>query len=188
MPELARNAPAIPEIDTERLTLRGHRVEDLADCLAMWTDPGVTRYITGRPSTREEVWGRLVRYVGHWALLGFGCWVVREKATGRFVGEVGFSNYERELKPPFGDAPEAGWVLAPAAMGKGYATEALGAAIAWVGAHFGPVRTVCMISPDNAHSLRVAEKCGYREFARTEYHGSATILFERMPREDPRSP
>jgi RimJ/RimL family protein N-acetyltransferase len=185
MPALVSRAPAIPEIDTERLTLRGHRVEELEECYAMWADPGVTRYITGRPSTREEVWGRLVRYVGHWALLGFGCWVVREKATGRFVGEIGFANYERDLKPPFGDAPEAGWVLTPSAHGKGYATEALKASIAWLEAQLGKVRTVCMISPENAASIRVAEKCGYREYARTEYHGNATILFERPQSRSP---
>ena len=62
----------VPELETPRLSLRGHRVEDLEDCAAMWGDPQVTRHIGGRPSTKEEVWSRLVRYVGHWALLGFG--------------------------------------------------------------------------------------------------------------------
>ena len=43
----------IPSIETERLRLRGHRVEDFAACTAMWGDPVVTRYIGGRAFTAE---------------------------------------------------------------------------------------------------------------------------------------
>ncbi|HEY8041563.1 MAG TPA: GNAT family N-acetyltransferase, partial [Polyangiaceae bacterium] len=75
----------IATLDTGRLTLRGHGRDDLDDCAALWADPVVTRHIGGRPFTREEAWAKLLRYVGHWDLLGFGYWVVRERATGRFV-------------------------------------------------------------------------------------------------------
>src|SRR5262245_45329356 len=44
---------AVPVLDTERLTLTGHRVEDLDDCVALWSDPQVTRHIGGKPSSRE---------------------------------------------------------------------------------------------------------------------------------------
>jgi RimJ/RimL family protein N-acetyltransferase len=175
----APSAPAIPALETDRLTLRGHTLDDFSECVAMWADPEVTRYIGGRPSAEDEVWTRLHRYVGHWVLLGFGYWVVREKQTGRFVGEVGFADFKRAVEPSFGGAPEIGWVLSPWAHGKGFATEAVRAAIAWGDAHFGRVRTVCMISPENVPSIRVAEKCGYKEFARTIFKGDDTLLFER---------
>lgn len=171
--------PAVPVLTTDRLTLRGHDASDFADCMTLWTDPEVTRYISGQPSTEEEVWARLLRIVGHWALMGFGYWMVREKATDRFVGAVGFIEGRRDLVPSIVGAPELGWVLTPAAHGKGFATEAVRAALAWGEAHFGSARTVCMIDPQNLPSLRVAEKVGYREFARTTYKGEATILFER---------
>jgi RimJ/RimL family protein N-acetyltransferase len=169
----------IPVIETDRLILRGHRVDDFADCLALWTDPEVTRFIGGRPSTQEEVWSRLLRYVGHWALLGFGYWVISEKETDRFMGEVGFANFRRVIEPSLDGMPEIGWALAPHSHGKGYATEAARAAIAWGEAHFGPVRTACIIAPENGPSIRVAEKCGYREFQRTTYKDQLTILFVR---------
>lgn len=168
---------AIPALDTARLELRGHRREDFAECIALWTDPLVTRFITGRPSTEEEVWARLLRYVGHWAVLGFGYWVVREKGTGRFVGEVGLADFKRAVEPPFNGAPEAGWILAPWAHGRGFATEAVRAVLAWGSANLGLGRTVCMIDPTNLPSIAVAQKCGYREFARTTYKGESTILF-----------
>jgi RimJ/RimL family protein N-acetyltransferase len=166
-------------LETERMILRGHELADFDDCVALWGDPIVTRFIGGKPSTREETWSRLLRNRGHWSLLGFGYWVVRERATGRFIGEVGFANLEREIEPSLRDAPEAGWVLAPWSHGKGFATEALRAALAWLDSERGARRTVCIIDPDNAASRRVAQKCGYRELARTVYKGSATIVHER---------
>lgn len=168
-----------PVIETARLILRGHRREDFEDCVGMWTDPGVTRFIGGKPSSREEVWSRLLRYVGHWQVMGFGYWIAHEKGTGRFVGEIGFADFKRELEPSFGDTPEMGWALNSGLHGQGYATEAVAGALAWADAHFAEPRTVCMIDPSNAPSLRVAEKVGFREFARAHYR-EPTILFERF--------
>jgi RimJ/RimL family protein N-acetyltransferase len=169
----------VPVLETERLVLRGHRVGDFDDCLALWTNPEVTRFIGGKPSTQEEVWSRLVRYVGHWALLGFGYWVVTEKESGRFMGEIGFADFRRVIEPSLDGVPEIGWVIAPHGHGKGYATEAARAVVAWGDGHFGPVRTACIIAPENGPSIRVAEKCGYREFQRTTYKGNPTIMFVR---------
>jgi RimJ/RimL family protein N-acetyltransferase len=171
---------AAPTLETERLLLRGHVPDDFPESAAMWSDPEVTRYIGGRPFTDEEIWSRLLRYAGHWTLLGYGYWLVREKTSGRFVGEVGFADMKRPLEPSFGGAPEIGWVLQPWSHGRGYALEAVRAILAWGDQHFGAARTVCLIHPDNARSIRLAEKCGYREYARTSYHGGPTVLFERL--------
>jgi RimJ/RimL family protein N-acetyltransferase len=169
----------VPILSTPRLTLRGHHVDDLADCAAMWADPRVTQHIGGRPFTREEVWSKVLRYVGHWALLGFGYWVVVEKASGRFAGEVGFADFHREMEPSLDGAPEAGWVLSPSSHGKGFATEALRAALGWLEASRSSKRSVCIIDPGNAASFRVADKCGFVEIARTTYKGGPTVLLER---------
>ena len=168
----------IPVIETERLRLRGHRAEDFRACAAMWGDPAVTRYIGGRPFTQEEVWARVLRYVGHWTLLDFGFWLIEEKATGNFVGEAGLAEFQREIEPAI-QAPEMGWVLVPKFHGKGYATEAVRAAAAWGDAHFGEGRTVCIIHPENEASKRVAERCGYREMPPATYRGQATLMYER---------
>jgi len=171
----------VPVLETERLKLRGHRVDDFVHCAAMWADPNVTRYIGGKPLTEEESWTRLLRYVGHWALLGFGYWVAEDKATGNFVGEIGFADYKRELEPSLKGVPEIGWVLASQAHARGYATEAVRAAVEWGDAHFQSARTACIIAPENLMSIRVAVKCGYREFGRATYKGHPTLLFVREP-------
>ena len=166
-----------PILETERLTLRGHRVTDLPDCYAMWSDPAVTRFI-GTPSTEQRTWFRLLNYAGHWTLMDFGYWVVEEKASRRFVGEVGFADFKRGLGPETNDVPELGWSLAKPFHGKGYATEAVRAAVAW-GAERLRSRTVCLIDPENVASVRVAEKCGFTAVKRISIDEHPTLLFER---------
>lgn len=179
MPLSFRPAVQVPVIETARLKLRGHRPDDFIPCAAMWADPTVTRPIGGKPFTEEESWSRLLRYVGHWAMLGFGYWVVEERATASFAGEIGFADYKRQLEPSLGDVPEIGWAFAVHAHGKGYATEAARAVIAWGDAHLGSSRTACIIHPNNLPSIRVAEKCGYQESLRTTYRGQPTTVFFR---------
>jgi RimJ/RimL family protein N-acetyltransferase len=169
----------IPTLQTPRLELRGHRATDLPRAAAMWADPTITRHTIGNSSSEHRTWMRTLAYLGHWQLMGFGYWANEEKATGHYVGELGFADFKRDLVPPLGGTPELGWVLAAHAHGQGYATEALKAAIDWGDAHLNWDRTVCLISPANAASLRVAEKCGYREILRTTKNGEAEILFER---------
>lgn len=169
---------AIPVIRTRRLTLRGHTLSDFDECAAMWADPLVTRHIGGRPSTAEEVWARLLRYAGLWALLGYGYWAVTETESGRYVGDVGLADFRREIVPPL-NAPEVGWALAPWAHGRGFATEAVSAALSWSDAHLAQPRTVCLIDPGNVASVRVAEKVGFRPSGRAVYKEHETLVFER---------
>ncbi|WMY11489.1 GNAT family N-acetyltransferase [Paraburkholderia phenoliruptrix] len=169
-------------LTSPRLTLRPHTRDDFPDSLAMWSDPEVARHIGGKPFTHEEVWARLLRYVGHWTLLGFGYWVVRETQTGRFVGEVGFADFQREIEPALTGTPEIGWALSPAMHGKGYAIEAVQAAVDWADEEWPGAQTACIIAPENEASLRVAHKAGYREQIRTTYKGQPTIMFRRPRR------
>jgi RimJ/RimL family protein N-acetyltransferase len=122
---------------------------------------------------------RMLRYAGLWSMLGYGHWVIEDRASSSFVGDVGFGDFHRELCPLIDGIPEAGWVLDPAFYGRGYATEALRAALAWADANIPAIRTACFIAPDNAASIRVAEKCGYTEGVEATYRGEATVLLTR---------
>jgi RimJ/RimL family protein N-acetyltransferase len=171
----------LPVLETERLLLRRHHLDDFPHSAAMWADPNVTRFIREKPFTREESWARFLRYIGHWKILGFGYWVVLDKATNQFSGEVGFANFRRNIEPSLEDTPEIGWALTPPVQGKGYATEAVRAVVAWGENHFGSARTACIIAPENLASIRVAQKCGYRELQHTTYMSHPTIMFVRDP-------
>ncbi|MEO8551412.1 MAG: GNAT family N-acetyltransferase [Kofleriaceae bacterium] len=165
-------------IETERLQLRRPTLADFEASAAMWADPEVTRFIGNKPQTREQSWARLLRYAGHWELLGYGFLFAYERTSQRFVGEVGIGNFERDIEPSLGPH-EAGWVLAAWAHGQGFATEALRAILAWFDARFPATPTRCIIDVANAASQKVAAKLGYRELDRRTYHDEPVIVFER---------
>lgn len=71
----------IPILETPRLILRPHKKEDLPRCVSMWTDPSVVRFTIGTASTEQRTWLRMLSYLGHWQLMGFGYWAVQEKSS-----------------------------------------------------------------------------------------------------------
>ena len=125
------------------------------------------------------IWGRLLRYAGHWPLMGYGYWAIEEKSFSRFIGEAGFADFKRDITPSLNGDPEIGWALTPAAHGKGYATEIVHRADRVGRCQSEIEATACLIHPDNSPSIYVAKKFGYSEFARTNYKGQPTILFRR---------
>ena len=165
-------------LTTDRLTLTPVAVGDMDDLIGLWADAEFTRHIMGRGLSEEEVWFRLLRDLGHWQAKDYGNWTIRESDTGAYVGSVGVLDYRREMTPAF-DAPELGWGVAPAFQGQGLAYEALQAALAWTDAYRLEPRTVCMISPDNTPSIKLAERVGYRAYAEANYKESRVTLFER---------
>jgi RimJ/RimL family protein N-acetyltransferase len=171
-------------LTTARLSLGPHAAADFPDMLAMWRDPVVVKYFGGVPSTAEECWTRLLRYAGLWSVLGFGYWRIRERATGRFIGEIGLAEFGRDITPSLAGWPEAGWVLAPWAHGQGFAREAAEAIFAWADGGLPVGRTVCLIDPDNAPSLALAAKLGFERFAEARYKGRDSVLLERFRRAD----
>lgn len=173
--------PSAPvRIETERLVLRILRADDFPEYAAVAADPETFRYSQRAGMTNDESWTRLLRHAGHWALLGHGLFGVEEKASGRFVGEAGLGDFRRGLGPEFDDAPEAAWTIARWAQGRGYATEAAAAAHRWMEVRFATTRSVCIIHVDNAASLSVARKLGYRAFAERGYRGYRALLLERL--------
>ena len=171
-----------PILTTERLILSPVAVSDFDDVLTLWRDPDFVGAIMDRgPMSEEEVWFRLLRDLGHWQVLGHGNWALRLKAGGAYVGSVGVLDYRRDCTPPI-DAPELGWGVGVAFQGQGLAREGLDAVLAWTDTALKAARTVCLISPGNAPSLRLAERVGYRPYAHTTYHGQPSILLERFAR------
>lgn len=150
--------PSAPVLETQRLILRGWRTDDFEPYAKLLADPGTARFITrnGRPCSRAQAWAETAFFIGHWQMLGFGMFVVEERATGAFAGRVG------ALRPETWPGLEIGWAIAPQAQGKGYATEAAAAAIDWAFESFDPERIVSIIHDRNAASRRVAEKLGER--------------------------
>ncbi len=175
-----RPLPEAPELLTERTRLRGHRVSDFDALARMWSNEDVVRYISGKPSTRQESWARLLRYVGHWHLLGFGYWAIEDRHTGEYLGELGFADFKREMTPSLDGVPEAGWLLAPEAQGQGIATEALAAVLRWADGNFVSDRIAAIVDPVHKRSIRLAERCGFTLQGAATVAGTRAVLMSRQ--------
>ncbi|HUL72080.1 MAG TPA: GNAT family N-acetyltransferase [Vicinamibacterales bacterium] len=148
--------------ETSRLLLRPPHASDLDAFVEIHEDPEVMRYLTpvGQLAGRTAGWRMLALLIGHWQLRGYGQWTVLEKGTRDVIGRVGLWN------PEGWPGLEVGWVIRRSRWGNGFATEAAREAIRFA---FDDVRAdhiISLIRPDNARSIRVAEKLG-ETFERT---------------------
>jgi RimJ/RimL family protein N-acetyltransferase len=166
--------PDGPVIETARLKLRRWREADVAPNTAMLSDPGTARYITadGKPITSELAgWRNAAIMSGHWALHGFGMFVVEEKSTGRFAGRVG------PWFPPSWPEFEVGWGIAAEFRGKGYAVEAARATIDWCFATFELDRIAHCIDRENTASQATARRLGAEKGPEIDLFGHVADLW-----------
>ena len=171
-----------PVLLTERLELWRPQASDHAGQLAMMSPPAVRQFLGGMEPTAHDVFARLLRNAGSWALYGYGVFILRERGRADIVGTCGVFRSWRGFGQGMDDVPEAGWIIAEPAWGKGYALEAMRAALAWFDATHGPQRAVCMIEEGHSASAAIATKLGFVEYARHAPEDErAVMLYERLP-------
>jgi RimJ/RimL family protein N-acetyltransferase len=141
------------ELETSRLRLRLPLASDFDRYAELLGNEEAARYIGGHQS-RAAAWRRFLQMPGAWAVQGFGMFSVEDKASGRWLGQIG------PWKPEGWPGNEIGWSLHPDAWGQGIATEAGTAAIDWAFANLGWDRIIHCIHPDNAASQRLAQRFG----------------------------
>jgi RimJ/RimL family protein N-acetyltransferase len=152
----------VPEIETERLRLRGFREEDLDELAIISSDPEVTKWVGDEDGlSREDTWRRMAYFVGHWELRGFGQWALIERETGKLVGRAGL------LQPDGWPGLEVGWLVAREHWGRGFAPEAGRASMEWAREELGADHIISLIEDANERSARVAEKLGMTVEGRT---------------------
>jgi RimJ/RimL family protein N-acetyltransferase len=142
----------IPTVETARLKLRAHRIEDIGPEAAFYASDRA-RFVGG-PMTAEQSWRVIAALLGHWALRGYGYWAVEEKATGQLCGQLGL------WFPEGWPEPEIGWCLHDHATGKGYASEGVRAARDYAYGTLGWTTAISLIDPGNTASARLAARVG----------------------------
>jgi RimJ/RimL family protein N-acetyltransferase len=165
---------------TERLVARLWMGSDAPQLFAMMSRRDVSKWtsipdpMTEVSQARERIalWARAIE--GHDAL---GIWAIISKSSQAVSGMV--------LLRPLVDSSsiEIGWSLHPDHWGRGYATEAAGAALAHAFAH-GYQRVVAIMRPDNARSAAVCHRLGMAELGvmQDPWHGTpaapTSLMFE----------
>jgi RimJ/RimL family protein N-acetyltransferase len=142
-------------IETDRLRLRRFTDDD-RDAVARWNaDAEYARHLAG-VQTRAQSDEMFDRWQRHWSEHGFGLLAIEWKETGDLIGRTG-PQYHRFWPAD----PEVGWALDPAWWGRGIATEAGAAAIAWAFDDLDYARIVSITTEANGASRSVMAKLGF---------------------------
>ena len=160
-------------LETPRLTLRHFEPDDLDPLFALYQDEEIRRYFPDgtrtRVETREELeWFRH----GHPRFPALGLWATIERDTGSFLGRCGLLPWTIEANSEV----ELAFLIDKARWGEGLATEAAFAIVRHARETLKLERLICVITPDNDASVKVATKVGMcfeREY--TDEHGYCHI-------------
>ena len=137
----------------------------------MCADPDVMRYIGGKTMSRAEAWRHMAFHVGHWEMRGYGHWAVEEKASGNFIGRIGF------LNPAGWPAFEIGWTLGKQYWGKGFATEGARRALDYAFYELDKPHVISLIHRENKGSAAVARRLGEEVEGKAEVFGIEVLVY-----------
>ncbi|NYS26140.1 GNAT family N-acetyltransferase [Rhodobacteraceae bacterium 2376] len=151
---MSATALPIPVLETGRLILRGPEERDF-EAFASFGASERARWVGG-PYPRFRSWGAFLGAFGHWALRGFGMWMLECRITGTTAGRIGMIAHDGWAEP------ELGWHIYEGFEGRGLAFEGAQAARDFAGRHQGLDRVISYIDPANTRSARLAERLGAR--------------------------
>ncbi|MGH7316820.1 MAG: GNAT family N-acetyltransferase [Candidatus Rokuibacteriota bacterium] len=176
-----------PTLQTPRLLLRSLTGSDEADLIALNSDPEVMRYV-GSPAgvkspaeTAERARLRIRESErGDYEPLGF--WRIEGRADRAFHGVGGLLRMPAGDHRDSGDAPgdtpgdtnadvEVAYRLVRSAWGRGIATEAARALVAYALGPLALPRVVAVTYPENRASQRVLDKLGFERRGLRDYKG-----------------
>jgi RimJ/RimL family protein N-acetyltransferase len=167
------------KLATERLLLRELELDDLDALFDVLGDPVAMRYSPvsfDRDGVADWIeWARR-----SYRENGFGLWAVIRRSDRRFLGDCG------PMLQPVEDQliPEVGYHIVPTEQGRGYATEAARACVAWIFANTSLDIACSLVSPENAPSRAVAAKVhsSMREFTWTKTNKEMCLYWTERPR------
>jgi RimJ/RimL family protein N-acetyltransferase len=160
-------APQYP-IDTERLRLRPFNRGDVDAVYSYRSRPDVAEFLFDQPMSHEECAEAVRSRAGQVAFTGEGDKIllaVERKDDDRLIGEV--SLIWRSVAD---QQAEVGYILHPDAHGRGYATEAALALLAFAFGQVGIHRVYARCDARNLASARVMARLGMREEAHFREH------------------
>jgi GrpB-like predicted nucleotidyltransferase (UPF0157 family)/RimJ/RimL family protein N-acetyltransferase len=164
-------------LETERLVLRSKTLGDLDAMQELYGDPDVAAWLGGEPFNREQTREHLLRHMRLEREHGFATWAVVEQSSGKVIGHCGLQHLDG------GPEVEVGWALVPSRWGRGYATEAARASVAWGFEQLGLEEIVAVTRPTNARSRRVMEKLGMTYEGLGVWYGAEQVRYavRRVP-------
>ena len=166
-------------LESPRLSFRHLHSSDLDSLYELYRDPVVRRYfpegVLTRAQTLQEIEWHRNGWPDHPSL---GLWATIHKASQRFIGRCGLLPWRIEERVEV----EVAFMIAPANAGQGLATEAAAAIAAHAFQTLKLDRLICLVTPGNDASARVAVKIGMRfEREIVDEHGPAWVYAMACP-------
>jgi len=148
-----------PTIETERLRLRELADEDAPAVFDMFRQEQVTRYYDVETMTGVTAASALITFMRQRYGSRAGIrWALEDRESRNFVGTIGFNSISQVAHKG-----HLGYELAPAAWGRGLATEAVRAVVRFGHEQVELNRIEAAVMLENHASVRVLEKAGFRE-------------------------
>jgi RimJ/RimL family protein N-acetyltransferase len=146
------------EITAGRLHLRPYSAADIEPVRAACQDPAIQRWIpVPVPYEREHAAHFVEQHSEEGWLAGTGhSFAILDSVTAELLGSIGLPRQD-----PAAQVGEVGYWIAPAARGRGIATQATTAVAGWAFGSLGIARLEWMAEVGNAASRRVAERAGF---------------------------
>jgi [ribosomal protein S5]-alanine N-acetyltransferase len=155
---VAKTSKTFPTLATKRLRLRQFEARDLQGLHACFGDEDAMRYWNFPACRTEAESERFLTYLAKTSSpYDYLAWAVADKRSDRCIGLVNY--HHREAR---NEKLEIGYILAPAQQGRGLMTEAVAALIAYCFDELAAHRIEALIHPDNAPSIRLVERLGFR--------------------------
>ena len=144
-------------LETERLLLRSLELYDLDDLAALYKGPELRTFFPDGTLNRNQTQEELEWIIDvYYAKYGFGLWATIHKPTNVFIGRCGLLPWKIEGQQEV----ELAYLLNKKYWGQGLATEAALAIREYAFKNLQLSRLISLIDPNNAASIRVAEKTG----------------------------
>ena len=151
--------------ETERLVLRKFTRGDVDNIAPILADAEVMRFSSNGPLTHGQSVTFVDKVLGNYREKGYGQWALINKEDGKMVGFCGFFFQDVDGQSEV----ELAFRLDHNEWGKGLATEAAKACCDFAFQEMNLGRIISIIHPDNAASIRVAEKVGMQLEKETMY-------------------
>ena len=176
---------SMPEIETERLYLRGLEEEDLCDLFEYCTMEETMQYLSGpRIDDIDEMFDLLKTfYLSYQDRMEPQVWCLEEKHTGAVIGHMYF--HEMNI-----DQAEIAYLLHPSYWKQGYMMEALPSLLSIGFLQFGLQRIVACIAVENSKSRNLVKRLGFtqktiikqaEQLADQQYHDM--VLYEILEKD-----
>jgi ribosomal-protein-alanine N-acetyltransferase len=155
--DMAKGQKPHPIFATERLVLRQFRVEDTDAMHEYFSDPDAMRYWHKPVHAKRIETERAVRNYIDCTPSYYRFWAVASAETDRCHGLVAYSDGHIRSK-----RVSIGYLIDPACQRRGIATEAVSAVLDFCFGELGLHRAQAFMHPDNAASIALVEKLGFR--------------------------